>query len=51
MNNLLFLNIFDGGQAYTGQEYKDWLTEEGFIDIERVLLPNDLSIMRAPIPA
>jgi len=29
------------GQAYTEQEYRDWLTEAGFVDFERVPLPSN----------
>jgi hypothetical protein len=31
--NLIFLNFYDGGQAYTKGEYRAWLTEAGFDDI------------------
>ncbi len=50
-SNLYFLNIYDGGQAYTEGEYRGWLTEAGFEDIERVVLPGATSIMRARKPA
>ncbi len=33
--NLVFLNVFDDGQAYTESQYRDWLTDAGFVDIER----------------
>ncbi len=39
--NLVFLNIYDHGQAYTEQEYRDWLAEAGFVDFERVPLPSN----------
>ena len=39
--NLVFLNIYDHGQAYTEQEYRDWLAEAGFVDFERVPLPSE----------
>ena len=45
--NLRFLNIYDEGQAYTEQEYRDWLTEAGFEGFERVVVPNGTSIVRA----
>ena len=45
--NLFFLNSFDGGQVYTEQEHREWLTEAGFGDIERVVLPDASSIMSA----
>ena len=44
-SNLNFLNIYDGGEAYTEQEYRDWLSEAGFEGFERVLLPNGTSIV------
>ncbi len=50
--NLVFLNIYDHGQAYTEQEYRNWLAEAGFVDFERVLLPsNPSSILTARKPA
>jgi ubiquinone/menaquinone biosynthesis C-methylase UbiE len=39
--NLVFLNIYDHGQAYTEQEYHGWLAEAGFVDFERVSLPSE----------
>jgi len=32
--NLVFLNIYDGGQAYTEGEHRTWLVEAGFSDID-----------------
>ena len=46
-SNLNFLNIYDGGQAYTEREYRDWLSEAGFEGFERVLLPNGTSMVWA----
>ena len=31
--NLVFLCIYDEGQAYTETEYRNWLAEAGFSDI------------------
>lgn len=31
--NIVFLNIYEDGQAYTQSQYTDWLTEAGFVDI------------------
>jgi hypothetical protein len=31
--NLVFLSIYDEGQAYTETEYRNWLAEAGFSDI------------------
>lgn len=48
--NLFFINAFEGGQVYSEQEHKDWLTEAGFGDIDRVVLPDATSIMTARKP-
>jgi SAM-dependent methyltransferase len=37
--NLVFINYYDEGQAYTEQEHMDWLTEAGFEGFERITLP------------
>jgi hypothetical protein len=39
------------GQAYTEQEYRDWLAEAGLVDIERVVLASEVSIVTARKPA
>lgn len=51
--NLNFLNVYDGGQAYTEGEYRDWLTDAGFEGFERVVIPDGTSIItaRKPNPA
>ncbi|HEY2932238.1 MAG TPA: methyltransferase [Acidobacteriota bacterium] len=33
--NLVFINRFDNGGSYTEQEHRDWLSDAGFVDIER----------------
>jgi hypothetical protein len=33
--NLNFINNLDAGESYTEQEYREWLSEAGFVDIER----------------
>jgi len=33
--NLIFLNMFDHGEAYTESEYRDWLTAAGFAHVSR----------------
>ena len=48
--NVVFLNIFDEGRAYTEGEHRTWLTAAGFAEIERVLLPEGVSIMTARKP-
>ena len=34
--NLVFLNLYEAGQAYTEGEHRTWLTQTGFEEIERV---------------
>ena len=34
--NLVFLNLYNAGQAYTEGEHRAWLTQAGFEEIERV---------------
>ena len=47
--NLNFINTFDAGESYTEQEYRKWLSEAGFVDIERAKKPlaNGLGLMTA----
>ena len=45
--NLFFINVFDGGQAFTEGEHRTWLTEAGFENIEREILPDQLSLITA----
>jgi hypothetical protein len=45
--NLVFINVYDEGQAYTEQEHKDWLEEAGFGSFERITLPEGYSIITA----
>lgn len=33
--NLAFINVYDAGESYTEKEHRDWLTEAGFVSIER----------------
>ena len=49
--SLFFINAFRKGAAYTEQEYTDWLTEAGFVDVERTALPDKQSFIRARKPA
>ena len=48
--NLVFLNIYDHGQAYTEQEHRDWLAEAGFEGFERLNLPDASILMIAHKP-
>ena len=45
--NMVFLNIYDDGQAYTEHEHRAWLTEGGFEDIKRVDIRGGYSIISA----
>jgi cyclopropane fatty-acyl-phospholipid synthase-like methyltransferase/Arc/MetJ-type ribon-helix-helix transcriptional regulator len=47
MRNLIYLNIYDEGQAYTEREHQEWLTEAGFENFERKILPDGFSMVRA----
>ncbi len=49
--NLLALNIFDAGRAYTEREHRAWLTAIGFAHIERRPLAEGNSIITARKPA
>jgi SAM-dependent methyltransferase len=49
-SNLVFVNIFDAGRAYTEGEHRAWLTAAGFVEIARVPLPDGTSIMTARKP-
>ena len=50
MRNLIYLNIYDEGQAYTEREHREWLKEAGFEDFERKILPDGFSLVRARKP-
>lgn len=50
-SSLNFLNIYDGGQSYTEGEYRDWLTEAGLVDVERVVTSSRSSIVTARKPS
>jgi SAM-dependent methyltransferase len=45
--NLVFINLYDEGQAYTEQEHRDWLTEANFEDFECTRLSEGRSIITA----
>jgi len=45
--NLVFINVYDEGQAYTEQEHRDWLTEASFEDFQRINLSEGRSIITA----
>ncbi len=43
--NQIFLNVYDGGQAYTESQHRDWLTEAGFGDFKHEVQANGTSIV------
>jgi ubiquinone/menaquinone biosynthesis C-methylase UbiE len=45
--NLVYINVYDEGQAYTEQEHKDWLEESGFDSFNRDILADGSSIITA----
>ena len=47
MRNLVYLDIYDEGQAYTESEHREWLKKAGFEDFERKILPDGFSMVRA----
>jgi len=50
--NMLFINYFDVGESYTEQEHREWLTEAGFVGINRanLLLPGGYGLITAQKP-
>ena len=50
ITNTIFINIYDEGQAYTEDEYQDWITAAGFVDFKRDTLPDGLGIITAQKP-
>jgi SAM-dependent methyltransferase len=48
--NLVLLNGYKDGQAYTEQEHYDWLAEAGFVDFERIVMSDGVSILTARKP-
>lgn len=48
--NIVFLNLYEGGQAYTESEYHTWLSDAGFVDIKRHRTEDASSIMIAKKP-
>jgi ubiquinone/menaquinone biosynthesis C-methylase UbiE len=45
--NLVYINVYDEGQAYTEQEHKDWLEEAGFDSFNRDILADGSSNITA----
>lgn len=50
ITNTIFINIYDEGQAYTEDEYHDWITTAGFVNFKRDTLPDGLGIITAQKP-
>ena len=48
--NLNFLNMYQEGRSYTEGEYRAWLEEAGFEYLERVVVPDGTSIIKARKP-
>ena len=46
------INLFDAGESYTEQEHRGWLSDAGFLNIERAnfLLPDGDGVMTARKP-
>ena len=44
---MVYIYVYDVGQAYTEQEHKDWLEEAGFGEFKRTILPDGRSIIKA----
>lgn len=49
--NVMFLNVYDAGQAYTESEYREWLQAAGLHGNERTAVAGGYSIMRGIRPA
>ena len=47
MSNLVFLNVFEAGRAYTEAEHRAWLEEAGLGDVRRESLPGGREMIRA----
>ena len=45
--NLVYINVYDEGQAYTEQEHRNWLEEAGFDSFKRNILADGSSIITA----
>ena len=45
--NIVFVNIYRGGRAYTESEYRDWLLQAGFAGVLRIRQSNGSSIITA----
>ena len=50
ITNTIFINIYDEGQAYTEDEYRDWIIAAGLVRFKRDTLPDGLGIITAQKP-
>ena len=50
ITNTIFINIYDEGQAYTEDEYHDWLAAAGFVNFKRDTLQDGSGIITAQKP-
>ena len=50
IQNVWYSNVFEGGNAKTEQERREWFTEAGFVDIQREASPGGMSLMVAHKP-
>lgn len=50
--NINFINVYDEGEAYTEQQHRDWLSDAGFVDIQRAnyMLAGGYGLMTARKP-
>ena len=48
--SLVMLNMYEKGQAFTEGEYRNWLMNAGFYDIQRSKLPNEFQLITASKP-
>ena len=48
--NVMFLNVYDNGQAYTESEYRGWFEATGLEKIERIPVAGGYSILRGIKP-
>ncbi len=46
-HNLVFINFYHHGQAYTEGEHRAWLEAAGFTDVRRQAMPGDYGLITA----
>ena len=44
---IAFINLYEGGSSYTDGQYRQWLGDAGFVSVERALMANNMSLIRA----